>query len=163
MKRILPTAAALLAACAIAIAGNNTFVTGIGDLVFPFVPPTVQGGPTGVGGTIGNPGGQGMAPANGSQSYTKRVPGTGWNYTAGNFEARMLFRPTGTVTTGYVTMAASPVDGGNLCIFTTQIITNFYPTANTGQTLQDAVTTLAANAHVCYVYSLANTTWNRSE
>ena len=166
-KRILSIAgsasAFLLAAAIVAGAANNTFVTAIGDLIFPFTPPTGAGAATGTGGTIGNAGGQGMAPLNGSQSYTKRVPGTGWNYTAGNFESRMMFRPTTTVAAGYVTMAANPVDGGELCIFTTQTITAFYPTANTGQTLEDAVTTLAANAHVCYTYSIANATWNRSQ
>lgn len=162
-KRILPTVAALLAAGAIALAANNTFVTAIGDLIFPFTPPTNAGASGGVSGTIGNAGGQGMAPLNGSQSYAKVVPSTGFTATFGNFQQELLLKPAGTLLAGYINLAPAPVDGGKACIFTTATITNLYIAAGAGATLADAVTTLTANGRVCYLYSLSNATWNRMQ
>lgn len=135
-KLLLPATAALAILGAQALADTVLFSSRSGDVTFR--------GPLG-------------------STYVKAVPVTGFNVTPGNEEGERMLRPAGTLLAGYVTMAPSPVDGRRWCVFTTQTITNLYLTANTGQTLQDAVTTLAANARVCYTFSLSNTTWNRSQ
>ena len=156
-KLTLSIVAALLAGSIAAFAANNTFFTNVGDLVFPFAPPTS----TGTGGTIGDVARGGMAPVNGSGSYTKSIPTTGFALTFSNYQAQMLLEPSGTLAAGYVTMAPAPVDGSKACVFSTQIITNLYISANAGQTINDAVTTLAAKARACYLYSISNKTWDQ--
>ena len=148
--------AALLAGSVAAFAGANTFFTSIGDLIFPFVAPSSSG----QNGTIGDPVLGGMAPVNGNLSYRKIPTGTGFSYTFGNYMADMLFTATGTLAAGYVTMAPAPVDGGKACISSNQIITALYISANTGQTIVGAVSSLAANARTCYLYSIGNKTWD---
>jgi hypothetical protein len=158
IRRTLPVVAAtLVAATVAALASSATFFTSIGDLVFPFGVPT----PAGQNGTIGDPVRGGMAPVNGNLAYTKVAAATGFSYTFGNFQQWMALRPAGTLAAGYVTMAPSPVDGSVACVSSTQIITSLNLSANTGQTLNDAATSLAANARTCYLYSIGNKTWDR--
>ena len=159
MRRLLPAAAALLAATIAALATNTVFFTSIGDQVFPFSPPTSAG----LNGTIGNVGDAGMAPVNGNLAFTKAVPSTGFSLTFGNFQHEIVLAPTGTLAAGYVTFAPNPPEGTRQCVFSTQIITAFYPTANAGQTVNNAATAMTANGRICYTYSLANTTWDRSQ
>ena len=159
LKTILSTAAAVLVSGAIAWAANTVFFTSIGDLVFPFKAPTAAG----TGGTIGDITRGGMAPLNGDLSYTKRTPVTGFSYTFGNFEKDMTFTPAGTLSSGTVVMAAAPIDGGRACIFSTQIVTTLTLSANTGQSINNAISALSANVRYCYIYSIGNTTWDRSQ
>lgn len=150
---------AVVAATA-ALAGNTTVVTPrTGDVTFPITPPKLDRS----GGSIGDATRGGMAPVNGVDAYFKVVPASGFNYTFGPHQREMLFRPTGTISAGYVTLAAAPIDGAQQCSFTTQTITNFYVSANVGQSINNAVTSLAANAKACYTYSLSNKTWDRSQ
>ncbi len=158
-RLVVPVLAALLAGAVAALAANNTFFTSLGDLVFPFGPPS----PTGAGGSIGDVNRGGMAPVNGNLSYAKVVPLTGFSATFGNFQQELLLKPAGTLAAGYVTMAPQPIDGGKACVFSTQTITALSVSANTGQTIADAVTTLAANARACYLYSKGDAVWNRSQ
>lgn len=98
-----------------------------------------------------------------SQSgYYKSVPTSSFTFTFGNSQTTAAFKPAGTLSYGYVTFAPAPSDGAQQCVFSTTAITTLYMSANTGQTLADAVTTLAANGKVCYLYSVSNATWNRS-
>ena len=64
LRKICTVAAAALIASSLAAlaGGNNTFFTAIGDLVFPFTPPPLTGGP----GTIDNMTIGGTTPAPGS-------------------------------------------------------------------------------------------------
>lgn len=193
-RRILITAAAaLLASVIAAVAANNTFVTAIGDLVFPFSPPPKNGGP----GTIDNMTIGGSTPAAGSfssvatpvlTSPTNTITATGQTITAAKINAalgayvnnpastsyypqytfangvtQITFNVGSTTSYAYVTLDANPYDGKQACIFTTVTITTLYVYANVGQTIDNAITTLAANGHVCYQYSLANTTWFRTQ
>jgi hypothetical protein len=86
-----------------------------------------------------------------------------FSYTFGNTTARMLFESATTASYAYVTMAANPSDGTEQCVYSKSAVTLFYPVANTGQTLSDAATTIAAAGHVCYIYGLSNATWYRTE
>ena len=161
MKKIrilIQAAAFVLAGAVCALAANTTFFTSIGDIIFPLVAPTS----TGVGGTIGDVVRGGMAPVNGSGSYTKTAATTGFRLTFGNYQTDMLLEPSGTLAAGYITMAPNPVDGANECVFSTHIITALSISANAGQSINNAITTLGALGSACYRYSLSNLTWDQS-
>jgi len=99
-----------------------------------------------------------------SQSgYYKSAPASLFSFTFGNSQSTAAFDPAGTLAYGYVTFSPAPSDGAQQCVFSTAAITTLYLSANTGQTLADAATTLAANGKLCYLYSLSNATWNRSQ
>lgn len=160
MKRIIiASVAALLAGAIAAIAANTTFLTNAGDQVFPFGQPTNAG----ANGTIGDVNRGGMAPLNGNLSYSKSVPSTGFAEYFGNFQRTMMLKPSGTLDTGHVYLAAAPIDGAENCLFSTATVTTLTLHAGAStQTLNSAVTTLSANASACYTYSKSNTTWDRS-
>jgi hypothetical protein len=152
-------ALAALIVCGIgaAVAGTTGLVSPrTGDIVFPFSPPSRAG----AGGSIGDTTWGGMAPVNGNLSYTKVPARTGFSYTFGNFQADMLFEPTVTLDTGTVTMAPAPIDGARACIFSTQIVTSLTLNANAGQSINNALTALAANVRHCYLYSVGDKTWD---
>ena len=97
-----------------------------------------------------------------TSGYQKYAPLTGFSYTFLNATSYMELNPSGTLAAGYVTLAPAPSDGARECIFSSQIITAFY--LNKGavaQTVNNAVTSLAANVAACYLYSLSNNTWDR--
>lgn len=97
-----------------------------------------------------------------SQSgYYKSAPATGFTFTFGNSQSFAAFAPSTTLSTGTVTLAPSPSDGARECIFTTNTITTLTVSANTGQSINNAVTTLSANTNACYLFSLSNLTWDR--
>lgn len=99
-----------------------------------------------------------------SQSgYYKSTPISNFTFTFGNSQTTAAFTPAGTLNYGYVTFAPNPSDGAQQCVFSTNAITTLYLSASTGQTLTGAATTLAANGKLCYLYSLSNATWNRSQ
>ena len=94
-------------------------------------------------------------------SYTYNVPSTGFSLTYGAGVQVLLLEPAGTLATGTVTMPASPADGDRVKLATTQTITALTLSPNTGQSIVNAVTTLAANGFVEYIYRLSSTKWYR--
>jgi hypothetical protein len=98
-----------------------------------------------------------------TKGYYTSIPTNLFTYTFGNAVALAAFDPAGTLAYGYITLAPNPSDGTEACIFSTAALTYIYLAANTGQTLADGVTTLAANARNCYVYALSSATWKRSQ
>lgn len=94
-----------------------------------------------------------------SIGYSKQVPTTGFSITIGANVSALILDPAGTLATGTVTMPAAPIDGQFVTLSSTQIITALTFSANAGQSIKNAPTTLAAGARVEYVYVLANTTW----
>ncbi len=99
-----------------------------------------------------------------SQSgYYKSAPATGFTFTFGNSQTYAAFRPAGTLAAGYITLAPGPSDGARECVFTTQTITGTYVAANTGQSINNALsnTSISANTGFCYLYSASNATWDR--
>lgn len=159
----------IFASIALAVLAAAAVLMGISrEAISQFVSGQITAG-FGITITSSNP--QGCLPASGQGCivtlttagiYSKVVPVTGFNYTFANNQTKMLFEPAGTLAAGYVTLAAAPVDGQEACIFSTAAVTAFYLTANTGQSINNAVTALVANTRYCYTYSLANTTWDRS-
>lgn len=104
-------------------------------------------------------------------SYVKAVVTAGggtaasnfYTNTFGNFQSYLTFVLPGTMAYSYVVLAAAPSDGARECIFAGGgAITNIYITANSGQTLDNAVTTLSTGTGACYIYSLSNLTWDRT-
>src|ERR1700758_3795427 len=99
-----------------------------------------------------------------SNGYLKVTPGTGFSYTFGNTQNNYIqVAPSGTLATGYFTLAPNPVDGARNCLFTTQIITAAYVSANAGQSVNGNLTggSLSANTGQCYLYGAYNTQWGR--
>lgn len=94
------------------------------------------------------------------QAYDYQVLTTGFNYTFAAGVQLLLAVPAGTLATGTVTMPASPVDGMNITITSTQQITALTVNANTGQSIVGGgATLLSAGGSQTFVYRLANTTW----
>lgn len=58
-----------------------------------------------------------------------------------------------------VTLPASPIHGQNLCISTTETITNFSLRPNTGQSLSTSPTALAANSSISYRFDAIGNNW----
>ena len=92
------------------------------------------------------------------QNYDYQTPVTGFTYTFTAYNA-LVMNPAGTLATGTITMPAAPVDGMTVTFSSTQIITALTVNANTGQTINNAVTTLAAGQSASYVYRTASTAW----
>lgn len=90
-----------------------------------------------------------------------QVPVTGFSITASASDNVILLEPAGTLASGTVIMPASPKDKQVVRIATTATITALTVSANTGQTLKGAVTTLAANGFASWIYRSTNTTWYR--
>lgn len=95
--------------------------------------------------------------------YYKSVPLTGFTYTFSNAVGYAAFNPAGTLAALYIVLAPSPSDGTRACIFSSQTITALYVAANTGQSINNAIsgTSLSANTGACYLYSASNLTWDR--
>lgn len=97
------------------------------------------------------------------KGYYKSIPLTGFTYTFGNAATSLaVFNPAGTLSTGAITLAASPNDGEDACFFSTGAVSTLTLAANTGQSINNAVTAATANVRYCYLYSASNSTWDRS-
>ena len=69
--------------------------------------------------------------------------------------------PAGTLATLTVKMPANPVDGQEVWISSTQVVTTLTHQGNSGQTLNGALATVAVNGNGGWVYKLSSTTWYR--
>lgn len=96
------------------------------------------------------------------QSYDYQVLTTGFSYTFAAGITTLIANPAGTLATGTITMPAAPADGMVVTFNSTQIITALTVSANAGQSIVNAVTTLAAGGGANYIYRLTNTTWYRT-
>jgi hypothetical protein len=83
-------------------------------------------------------------------------------YTFANSQAYLTLTPGTTISTLTVILAANPSDGARECIWSNSIISTLVVAANTGQTINGAVTSLSAAAGACYLYSASNLTWDRT-
>lgn len=108
----------------------------------------------------------------GTTGYYVKVPAadiltahntTGYTWTFANYQGELLLDPSGTLEYAYITFSPNPSDGARQCIFSTAATTALYPTANTGQTVNDALTAGVANTRYCYTYGASNLTWDRSQ
>lgn len=91
------------------------------------------------------------------------VPTTGFSITIANTTRAQILDPAGTLATGTVTMCPAPRDGQIVEISSTQIITGFTVSANAGQSIKNAPTTIAAGGCVSFRYDGDTTTWYRRQ
>lgn len=101
-----------------------------------------------------------LSQARDSSGYTDITQGATNVLTVGNNVSVLAFHGA-TAGTATITTAASPSDGQRLSIFSTAGITTLTLTANTGQTIDNTTTVLAANGSVTYIYQLSTKTWFR--
>ena len=94
--------------------------------------------------------------------YRYTVATTGFSITVPNGVSYELLNPAGTLATGTFTFAPNPGDGARSCFFSTQTQTAVTLTANTGQSVANAITAMTANTQYCYTYDAALSTWERS-
>jgi len=93
------------------------------------------------------------------QAYDYQVLTTGFTYTFAAGTQVLVINPAGTLATGTITMPASPSDGMTITFSSTKIITALTVNANTGQTINNAVTTLSAGQSASYIYRASSTAW----
>lgn len=95
--------------------------------------------------------------------YYKAGTGTqNQTYPFGSNVTFASFQNASAMNTAYIYLASAPFDGAQDCFFSIGGITNITMYGGTtSQTLNNAVTTLAANTRVCYNYSASNTAWDR--
>lgn len=91
-----------------------------------------------------------------------QTPLTGFSITPANTTNTLILEPAGALLAGTVTMPASPVNGQPFTLVSTAAITALTTSANAGQTILGALTTIAADGASSWVYRLANTTWYRT-
>jgi hypothetical protein len=95
----------------------------------------------------------------GYQKYGSGATGT---YTFAANQGYIILHNGTTISSLTIVLAAAPSDGARECVFSADIVTTLVVSANTGQSINNAATSLAANASACYIYSLSNLTWDRS-
>lgn len=107
--------------------------------------------------------------------YYVSTPVTNFTYTFTNGVTQAVFTPAGTLALGYTTLAQTPSDGTQNCIFSSTAFTALnvcsavtgtgqIPTTCTTSNIVGGVTSLSANATACYLYKatgVAAGTWYR--
>ena len=93
------------------------------------------------------------------QSYDYQVLTTGFSYTFAAGTQVLVINPAGTLATGTITMPAAPADGMTITFSSTQTITALTVSANTGQSINNAMTTFSAGQVATYIYRSASTAW----
>ena len=94
-------------------------------------------------------------------TYTYNVPVTGFSLTIGAAIQYLILEPAGVLATGTITMPVSPTDGYRVGFTSTQAVTTLTLTPNTGQTIRNSPTALAAGVGITFLYRSANATWYR--
>jgi len=89
------------------------------------------------------------------------TPTAGTTITISDTTKYYVMTPAGLLATLTVKMPANPIDGQEVVIASTQVVTTLTHQANVGQTLNGALTTIAANGYGSWVYKLSTTTWYR--
>ena len=95
------------------------------------------------------------------QAYDYQTPTTGFSYTFASGVQTLVMNPAGTLATGTITMPATPADGMTIRFSSSQIITALTVSANSGQSIVSAVTSLVLGGSAQYIYRATNTTWYR--
>ena len=98
---------------------------------------------------------------NADPTVSKQTPTTGFSITVGAGIFTLRLNPAGTLASGTITTPANPVDNQLLLVQSSQIVTALTISANTGQTVLGAPTTILANGAFSFRYDLASTTWYR--
>jgi hypothetical protein len=97
----------------------------------------------------------------GDSSHSIQTPTTGFNITIANNVSTLILTPAGTLATGTIKMPAAPFNGQIVNLVSTKTVTALTLSANTGQTINNAVTTIGATSPVSYIYDTGNAAWYR--
>lgn len=89
------------------------------------------------------------------------TPTTGFSYPVQNMTMVVVLNPAGTLATGTITMSPNPNDNQGLRVLSTQTVTALTLTANSGQSMSGAPTTVSATSPVDLVYNATLATWLR--
>ena len=95
------------------------------------------------------------------QSYSLQAPATGFSITIAAGVRTLLLNPAGTLATGTITMPAAPINGQEIRVTSSQIITSLTVSPNASQSILAAPTTLAVGIGFAYIYNTSATTWYR--
>jgi hypothetical protein len=99
--------------------------------------------------------------AHADQSKSVQVPVTAFSITIANNTSTLILNPAGTLATGTITMPATPIDGQEVQITSSQTVTACTFSPNASQTISNAPTTLVAGVGNKFIYHLAGTNWYR--
>ena len=92
--------------------------------------------------------------------YQYYAPSTNFTYTISNAVNTFILDPTGTITNGNVLLPSTTVDGTTISISSTQTVTNFQVTPNSGATLvPSANITLNAGTGATYFFHASESKW----
>lgn len=94
--------------------------------------------------------------------FPNNSPSTGFTATIPASTSTYFLNPTGTLATGTVIMPAAPVNGQEIEIVSSKIVTSLTLSPNSGQTIVSAATTLAAGVMIKYTYFSATSAWYRN-
>jgi hypothetical protein len=94
-------------------------------------------------------------------SKSLQTPTTGFSITPAAGITQLVLNPTGSLATGTLTMPANPGDQQPFEVMTSQTVTALTHNANSGQTLNGALTTLAANTSAKWIWQASLNTWFR--
>jgi hypothetical protein len=114
----------------------------------------------GVSGNVNVIGYSGASPDS-NTAYLALVPSNGGSLTIANTQSTLLLTNGGTTTSFTVTMPPNPKDGQVVSISTKSIITTFTLSANAGQTMNNAPTTLAAGEGHAWKWRNSSANWYR--
>jgi hypothetical protein len=89
------------------------------------------------------------------------TPLTGFAYTVPNGTQALVLTPAGTIATGTITTPPNPQDNQPLRLSSSQTVTALTVSANTGQTVVGAPTTITSTAPVEFFWNAQNATWYR--
>lgn len=95
------------------------------------------------------------------QSYSLQTPTTGFSITIGSGVKTLILNPAGTLANGTITMPASPINGQEVRVCSSQIVTSLTVSANAGQTITGAPTTIGVGGGFAYIYNSSGTNWYR--
>lgn len=91
--------------------------------------------------------------------YDYQSPLTGFSYTPDVFTGNLILDSSSTLASGTVVMPATPYDGHQISVRTTQIISSMTFSPNAGQVVLGAPTALAVGQQVTAIYRSTNATW----
>lgn len=94
------------------------------------------------------------------QSYGGSAPTNGFTITLANNKSAYALNPAGTLATGTINMPSTPIDGQEVKVVTSQIVTALTVSGN-GNTIYGAPTTITPASGFHYIYINAYSAWFR--
>ena|ERR1700748_715125 len=103
----------------------------------------------------------GSALLNLSPQYSLQTPLTGFSITIPNAVNELILSPAGTLATGTIILPSLPQDRQWVGVTSSQTVTALTVSANTGQTVVGAPTTITASTPFSFIYNASGAQWYR--